>query len=333
MQIMNNTLIQKNIKKYYSDVLVTSADLKTSACCINGDVSQYLQKYLKNVHDEVQHKFYGCGSGRDCYLLAQLVGETGRVIGVDMTESQIAIARKYIDYHMDLFGFYQPNVEFHQGFIENLSPLDIAEESVDIIVSNCVINLSPDKEKVFREIFRLLKPGGELFFSDIFANRRIPRNLMSDPILVGECLSGAMYIEDFRRLLKSIGINDYRVVRGHQVDISDPEINAKIGMIEFTSQTIRVFKNDFEDICENYGHVAYYKGTIQEAPHEFVLDDHHVFETGLPVPVCGNTARMLSESRFGCHFDLVGDFSTHYGPFDCGAASGNHSAAGMESCC
>ncbi len=156
---------------------------------------------------------------------------------------------------------------------------------------------------------------------------------MSDPILVGECLSGAMYIEDFRRLLESIGINDYRVVRGHRVDISDPEIIAKIGMIEFTSQTIRVFKNDFEDICENYGQVAYYKGTIQEAPHEFVLDDHHVFETGLPVPVCGNTARMLSESRFGRHFDLVGDFSTHYGPFDCGAASGNLSFAGIESCC
>ena len=121
MQIMPNTLIQKNIKKYYSEVLVTSADLKTSACCINGDLSQYLQKYLKNVHDEVQRKFYGCGSpipydlegktvldlgcgsGRDCYLLAQLVGETGRVIGVDMTENQIAIARKYIDHHMELF--------------------------------------------------------------------------------------------------------------------------------------------------------------------------------------------------------------------------------------
>lgn len=88
-------------------------------------------------------------------------------------------------------------------------------------------------------------------------------------------------------------------------------------MINFQSMTIRIFKCDFEDRCENYGHVAYYKGTIALSPHFFVLDNHHTFYTGIPHPVCSNTTKMLLETRYGEHFRIDGDFTTHYGSFSC----------------
>ena len=201
--------------------------------------------------------------------------------------------------------------------------------------SNCVINLSPDKESVFREIFRVLKPGGELYLSDVFSGRRVPEALTTDPVLLGECLGGALYIEDFRRILRNIGILDYRVIAKNQLSLNNEDIQRKVGMVDFYSMTVRSFKCDFEDICENFGHVAYYKGSIPEFPHGFTLDDHHYFQTGIPVPVCGNSSKMLSESRFGEHFDLLGNFSTHYGPFESSAPQAQEglSASDNDTCC
>jgi len=126
---------------------------------------------------------------------------------------------------------------------------------------------------------------GEFYFSDVFADRRIQVTLANDPLLRGECLGGAMYIEDFRRMLRYVGSLDFRIVKDNPLDINDADIEAQLGMIQFSSKTVRGFKCDFEDMCENYGHVAYYLGSIPESPHEFVLDDHHVFKTGLPTPV------------------------------------------------
>ena len=201
------------------------------------------------------------------------------------------------------------------------------------MISNCVINLSPDKKSVYSEIFRVLKPGGELYFSDVFADRRVPRDLMDDPILYGECLSRALYIEDFRRILQEIGCPDYRVVTGHDIDIEDPEIDRKVGMINFRSLTIRAFKLDtLEDICEDYGQVATYLGTIPEAPYRFILDDHHTFHKGKPMLVCGNSAAMVQNTRFGIHFRVDADHSVHYGAFDCEPASAS-AGENQGSCC
>jgi len=327
--------VKQGVKEYYGQDLQGSEDLKTSACCPVGSMPDHVKPYIANVHDEIVAKFYGCGSpippvlkgktvldlgcgtGRDCYVLSQMVGEKGKVIGVDMTEEQLDVAKRHLDYQMKTFGFKKPNVEFLHGEIEALDGVGIADNSIDVIVSNCVVNLCIEKEKLFSEIFRVLKPGGELYFSDVFASRRVPTHLMHDKEVMGECLGGAMYLEDFRRLLFDVGCPDYRVVEAEPIVIDDAVIKEKVGMIDFSSVTVRAFKCDLEDRCEDYGHVAYYKGTIKEFPHAFVLDDHHVFKTGMPVLVCGNTANMILQSRYGRHFRVEGDFTTHYGLFDC----------------
>jgi arsenite methyltransferase len=331
--VLQKTL--RDIQDYYGQVLKTNADLKTSACCPLEAPPPRVQALLRNVHETVQAKFYGCGSplpvaaetrtvldlgcgsGRDAFILSQIVGGAGKVIGVDMTEEQLAVANQHVGWHMDKFGYDTPNVTFVRGYIEDLRSAGIADASVDIVISNCVINLSPDKPSVFKEIHRVLKPGGELYFSDIFASRRIPPELQHDQVIRGECLGGAMYIEDFRRMMRAIGILDYRTVSKRQLTLDDPEVLRKAGMIDFYSMTIRALKVDLEDVCENYGHVAWYRGSIPECPHSFILDDHHEFKTGQPVPVCGNTANMLAQTRYADHFRIDGDFSTHYGLFDC----------------
>jgi ubiquinone/menaquinone biosynthesis C-methylase UbiE len=305
---------------------------------------------LNQIDDEILDQFYGCGSpipddlegrvvldlgcgtGRDVYLASKRVGPDGYVIGIDMTPEQLDVARRHVDTQTQRFGYATPNVDFRMGYIEDLRGAGIADHSVDVVISNCVINLSPDKEAVFSEILRVLKPGGELYFADVFADRRIPVEVLDDPILQGECLAGAMYIEDFRRLVQRLGCLDYRVVSESPIEINDPALERRIGMVNFTSKTIRLFKLDsLEDLCEDYGQVAVYQGTIPEAPHRFILDDHHIFETGKPMLVCGNSAAMVQETRFGRHFQILGDRNTHYGAFDCSPSPASDTAAG--SCC
>jgi arsenite methyltransferase len=327
------------IQDYYGKVLKSTQDLKTSACCAADAPKEHIKEALKKVHPEVLSRFYGCGSplpyvlnglkvldlgsgsGRDCFVLSALVGPHGSVTGVDMTGEQVGIARQYIEYHQKKYSYSKSNVEFKEAYIEDLESAGIASNSIDLVVSNCVFNLSPAKERVFREVWRVLKPGGELYFSDVFANRRIDPNLQRDPVLLGECLSGAMYKEDFRRILLSLGCADFRIVEQAPIAIEDSVIRAKLAGIEFSSMTIRAFKLELEDKCEDYGQVLLYKGGITEAEHFFMLDDHHVFEKDRFYPVCSNTAAMISETRFRPFFEVLGDKKQHFGLFDCGPSN------------
>ena len=324
-----------NVKAYYGKELQSSSDLKTNACSCVVDIPADHKEILSKIDSEITSKFYGCGSpipsllagktvldlgcgtGRDAYLVSALVGETGKVIGVDMTEEQLGVAKAHIDGQMKAFGFSKSNIAFHLGKIEELDVLGIADNSVDVVISNCVINLSTNKEKVFSEIFRVLKPGGELYFSDVFTDRRLAASIRDDPVLYGECLGGAMYVEDFRRLLAKVGCRDYRVVERSTVTVTQKELKEKIGNASFVSLTIRAFKLPLEDQCEDFGQVARYKGTIAGHKDTFMLDDHHVFIAGKPQLVCGNTALMLSATRYAEHFEIIGDTITHHGLFDC----------------
>lgn len=116
--------------------------------------------------------------------------------------------------------------------------LELADASVDVIVSNCVINLAPDKAAVLREAFRVLKPGGELYFSDVYSDRRIPLTLTQDPVLYGECLSGALYWNDFLQLSRKHGFTDPRLIDDRPIDISNPELAEKTGNILFIRRPI-----------------------------------------------------------------------------------------------
>ena len=144
-----------------------------------------------------------------------------------------------------------------------------------------------------------------------------------------------MYTEDFRRMMSDVGCLDFRVVAQHPVEVEDPKLAAMLGNTKFTSLTIRAFKlASIEDRCEDYGQVAYYNGGIEEAPHAFELDDHHLFEKGRPLLVCGNSAAMVEETRYGKYFTITGDRSTHFGLFDCGDSTINIESEGAAvSCC
>ncbi len=144
----------------------------------------------------------GSGAGFDCFLAANLVGETGRVIGVDMTPEMVAKARENAEK-----GGYN-NVEFRLGEIENLPA---ADESIDVIISNCVINLAPDKKRVFQEAFRVLKPGGRLMVSDIVLTKELPEAIKNSITAYIGCISGAMIKNDYLEAIESSGFQDIKI--------------------------------------------------------------------------------------------------------------------------
>ncbi|MCL2147986.1 MAG: methyltransferase domain-containing protein [Methanomassiliicoccaceae archaeon] len=344
--------IIKQVKEYYGKKLQSREDLTTSTCCCTGAPPVEIEGVLPLIADEILDRFYGCGSplppllegatvldlgcgtGRDVYIASKLVGESGRVIGVDMTEEQIGTAMKYQEEQCRRFGFESSNVRFAQGYIEDLAALGVEDGSVDVVISNCVINLSPAKERVFDEIYRVLRPGGELFFSDVFSDRRIPDALAADPLLRGECLGGVMYTEDFRRLMAKAGWADFRYTSVRNVGFSEGDVKDKIGFANFSSRTVRAFKlDDLEDICEDYGQTATYDGSIPGHPHFFDLDDHHRFFTGKPMLVCGNTASMVSRTRYAGAFRVTGDRSVHFGRFDGCAPKDGGGGSEAGPCC
>lgn len=145
----------------------------------------------------------GSGAGFDCFLAAERVGPSGKVIGVDMTPEMLAKARRNAS-----SGGYS-NVEFRLGEIERLP---VSDSSVDVIISNCVINLSPDKPRVIAEAFRVLKPGGRLAVSDIVATRELPAEVRSDLALFSGCMAGATPLGELRELLARVGFRAVNIV-------------------------------------------------------------------------------------------------------------------------
>lgn len=349
------TKIHSEVQDYYGNELQNTNDLKTNACCTLVAPPKHIMNALRKVHDEVQAKYYGCGltipnkveglrildlgsgSGRDCYIAAQLVGENGSVVGVDMTDQQLEVANRHLEYHREVFGYKKSNVTFVKGNIERLDELNFEPESFDLIISNCVINLAMDKQKVLNDAYRLLKKGGEMYFSDVYSDRRVPQKLQDDRVLWGECISGALYWNDFLNIAKKAGFTDPRSVEDKPVTVENPDLEELLGEIKFYSVTYRLFKIDgLESDCEDYGQAVAYKGNIEGSEHAFDLDEHHHFSKGKIMSVCGNTYRMLNDTRFKDAFEFYGDWSTHFGIFEgCGGNIPFTSASSGEaaSCC
>ncbi len=326
--------MRDEVQHYYGEVLQSSADLKTNACCTIDAVPAYVNNLIAQIHDEVLARYYGCGlilpealdgsqildlgcgAGRDCYVLSRLAGATGRVVGVDMTAAQLQVARSHRDFHAAQFGYSESNVDFILADIERLGDTGLEDNRFDLIVSNCVINLVTDKRAVLEQAYRLLKPGGEMYFSDVYSDRRVPESLTRDPELYTECLSGALYCNDFLELAKIAGFADPRLVTNRPLSIEAPTLQQKVGDIRFFSATYRLFKLDqLEASGEDYGQTVRYLGNILHHPDRLVLDKQHIFETGEIIPVSGNTYMMLAESRFASHFELRGDRKAHAGVF------------------
>ncbi|MGB5737296.1 MAG: arsenite methyltransferase [Thiohalocapsa sp.] len=144
----------------------------------------------------------GSGGGFDCFLAAAEVGTGGHVIGIDMTPDMLSKARRNAN-----TGGYD-NVEFRLGEIEHLP---VADAVADVIISNCVVNLSPDKPRVFREAYRVLKPGGRLAISDVVASAELPAEMRADPVLHSACVAGASLIDDLRGMLLAAGFEAIRI--------------------------------------------------------------------------------------------------------------------------
>jgi arsenite methyltransferase len=144
----------------------------------------------------------GAGGGFDCFLAAQEVGHEGHVIGIDMTPQMLSKARGNAEKGRFL------NVEFRLGEIEHLP---VADNTADVIISNCVINLSPDKGQVFKEAFRVLKPGGRLAISDVVATIEMPEDMRNDPKLIAGCIGNAALIDDLNRFIKEAGFVDIEI--------------------------------------------------------------------------------------------------------------------------
>lgn len=323
------------VKDYYGNVLTGSDDLQTNACCTDDNLTPQVKRILSNIHDEVMTRYYGCGlvtpeiikgcdvldlgcgAGRDCYAIAQMVGEHGSVIGVDMTDEQLAVANRHVEYHREKFGYKKANTQFLKGYIEKLDELNIRDNSIDVVISNCVINLSPDKHAVLREIFRILKPGGEIYFSDVYADKRVPSALQADPLLYGECLSGALYWNDFENLAKSVGFTEPRVVNSRAISIDNDELAAQLGDLRFTSATYRLFKAiDLEVDAQDYGQLVTYLGTIDDNENQWSLDEQTHFVSQQTTAVSGNTWQTLMQSRFKTHFEFHTHDEQHRGLFN-----------------
>jgi arsenite methyltransferase len=316
----------EKVQDYYGKKLQKTEDLKTTACTTScgGSFPQVIKKALADCHEEVVSKYYGCGpvfpeavegchvldlgsgSGRDCFVLSKLVGEKGYVTGVDMTKEQLDVANKYIGYHTEKYGYSKPNVEFRHGYIECLTDAGIKDSSQDIVVSNCVINLSPDKLAVLKEVYRVLKPGGEMYFSDVYSDVVVSEEARKDEVLWGECISGALQWEEWMRIATEVGFSPPMLVKASPITIEREDLRAVIGNVKFCSATYRLFKPDDSEDCSAKDPLmnVKLKGGMSGSPNSFQLTWDISIGTCCTSIIPASFVSAILSSRLAPHFDI-----------------------------
>jgi len=216
------TPIHETVREHYAERIKSSASCCGSSDCCSTESNLYPVDLLATVPSDVSNTSYGCGdpitlaslqpgetvldlgsgAGLDCLLAAQKVGPEGSVIGVDMTPEMIERARA------NAKRVNASNVEFRQGYLEDL-PVD--NDSVDVVISNCVINLAPDKSKVFSEIVRVLKPGAKLAVSDIVTDGPLPAEIKKSLSAWAGCIAGALDINEYKSMMEAAGLTDIEI--------------------------------------------------------------------------------------------------------------------------
>jgi len=321
--------VQKTVRERYSE---GAKEVQAALCC----PVDYDADLLKMLPSEIVEKDYGCGdpsryvregdvvldlgsgSGKICYMAAQLVGKRGQVIGVDMNDDMLALARKYAPMMADKLGGQR--VRFVKGHIQDLAldvaaleehlrqhpvssahelevlqhwqqqqrvdtPL-IADNSVDLVISNCVLNLvaESDKRQLVREIFRVVKPGGRVAISDIVSDEVIPEAMKKDPELWSGCISGAFQEQEFLQAFCDAGF------LAVSYDKWDGQPWRVIDGVEFRSVTLTAVKGSGQ-ACLDIGQAVIYRG-----PYKSITDDEgHVFPRGERMAVCERTFKFLME--------------------------------------
>jgi SAM-dependent methyltransferase len=217
-----STPIHEVVREHYAERIKSNASCCGPSDCCSAESNLYPADLLATLPDGESAVSYGCGdpitlaslqpgqtvldlgsgAGLDCFFAAKKVGETGRVIGVDMTPEMIERARSSAK-RLNI-----QNVEFRQGYLEDLP---VERNTVDVIISNCVINLSPDKSKVFGEAFRVLRPGGKLAVSDIVTDGPLPESIKQSLSAWAGCVAGAIEAEDYIGMMKAVGFADISI--------------------------------------------------------------------------------------------------------------------------
>ena len=329
----------------------------------------YQTEYLRVIPQEVIERDYGCGdpsrylregevvvdlgsgSGKICFIAAQIVGAHGRIIGVDMTDEMLAVARRNAPVVAERLGY--ANVEFRKGRIQDLaldlerldselkrSPItdvvsflaadELAEElrckhpliesdSVDVVVSNCVLNLVEPKSKrqLFQEIFRVLKKGGRAVISDIVSDEEVPEAMQADPELWSGCISGALTEEGFVAAFEQAGFYGIRILK------RGAEPWRTVQGIEFRSVTIEAFKGK-QGECFERNQAVIYRGPFKEV----LDDDNHRMERGRRYAVCDKTYNLYRKAPYQEFFEFVDPIVeiplNEAQPFDCARTSVRH---------
>ncbi|XP_072369212.1 arsenite methyltransferase [Scyliorhinus torazame] len=317
---LKDTAIQDQVKSYYGKRLKRSEDLQSNVSCSKHctPLSKSARDAMTLIHPEVTERYFGCGlvvpeglegcnvldlgsgSGRDSYILSKLVGPNGHVTGVDMTDELIEVSRKFISYHQEKFSYKEANIEFIQGYIEMLGAAGIQNNKFDVLISNCVICLCPDKKAVFEEAYRVLKEGGEMYFSDMYASETLDEKLKEDSMLWGEGLAGALYWKDLIGLVKECGFSTPYLVTASHIKIHKDELLQKTGVVKYASGTYRFFKLPFDG--ETRKACVAYRGTVTDHQDELMFDSSHTFQKDKAVEVDGELAMVLKTSRFATHF-------------------------------
>ena len=291
---MLNDEITQQVSERYARAAATGEQM----CCPTGYNFDDLKTFIP---EEVLNISYGCGTpaglatvkagetvldigsggGIDCFEAARRVGPTGRVIGIDMTDTMLDIARRHAPVVAKNLEHPKPVTDFRKGMADAM-PVD--DGSVDLIISNCVINLAPDKRKVFREMFRVLRPGGRFTISDIVSDQPVPQYLVHDTEKWGNCLSGALTVMDYAGGLCEAGF-----LGVHQVKSSPWQV---IDGIHFLSLTLTGYKLPAGEL---HGvRFATLRGPFSRAVDEL----GHIFLRGVPQAIDARTARLLHSPPF-----------------------------------
>lgn len=316
----SNCVLKFEIDKYKNtvhDFYSTAAkEPQESLCC----PIRYNPDDLSHIPQEVLERRYGCsspvdisdikngetvvdlgsGAGIDCFIAAKKVGPNGKVIGIDMTDDMLNIARE--SNKKVIRNLNYDVVEFRKGYLEYIP---VEDKSTDLIVSNCVINLSHNKKKVFKEMWRILNDGGRIVVSDIVSEKFTPNHIKNNELLWNECLGGALTEEEFLTNLELVGF--------YGISVLERKFWKEIDGYNFCSITIRGYKFEKNDLCKYMGQEAIYLGL-----YKAVIDDEgHIFGRGEKFQICTDTAEKLKQEPYCRNFIIIEFDDPKGGNYEC----------------